>query len=107
MPHAVVVSKVSLQPKGPIEQVRGSGDDIEVRSKVGLESVIILSRSSRIELFKLAYWTHEQRTSQLLQLESNPRIVDPCGGAFVEYPSPYRHISSELSTLRSTRSLSR
>ena len=43
MPHAVVVSKVSLQPKGPIEQVRGSGDDIEVRPKVGLESVIVLS----------------------------------------------------------------
>jgi len=107
MPHPMMVRKVSLQPKRPLQNVGRSGDDIEVRTKVGLQSVIVLGRASGIELFKLAHRTHKQRTGQLLQLESKSRTVCAGCGALVEDPARYRHISSEPRTLRSARLLSR
>jgi hypothetical protein len=106
MPHAVMVRKVSLKPKGAFQDVSRSSDDVEARTKIDLECVIVLRRSSRIQLFKFAHGTNEQRTGHLLQLGSNLGIVYAGGGAFVEDPARYRHISSELSTLRSARFLS-
>ena len=103
----MMLRKVSLQAKRSVKNVGGSGDHVKVRTKVSLQSVIVLGRSSRIELYKLSYRTHKQRTGEFLQLESKSRTV--CAGrrALVEDPASYRHISSEPRTLRSARLLSR
>jgi len=107
VPHAVMARQVSLKPQGAVQHIRWSRDDVEARTKIGLQRVVVLGRSRRIQLFKFAHGTYEQGPCHLLQLGGNVRIVYAGCSAFVEDPAPYRHISSELSTLRSTRFLSR
>lgn len=63
--------------------------------------VIIQRGSSRVELLELAHWADVESPRQLRKLLAHCGVGRTGNGTLVEYPSRYRHMSSERRTSRS------
>jgi hypothetical protein len=105
VPHAVVVSQIPLEIVSALEQVGRCGDDLEGIAQVSFKGVIVLGGTCRVKLLKLTDRTEEERSRQLGELRPHSLVTAARGGALVEEPTPYRHISSDASTATSTRRL--
>src|SRR5687767_15391888 len=68
VPHAVVMGQVPLEGKGAVQQVRGRGENVEAPVDPGLEPVVVIRRTSRVELLQLTDLRSEEHTSELQSL---------------------------------------
>ena len=101
-----MVGEILLELKRAVEQVRRRTRNPKVPMEVFLELVIIASRARGVKLFQFPDRADEKRTSQLVELGTDGWMIGAGGGALVEYPAGYRHISSEASTDTSARDFS-
>ena len=54
VPHSMMVSKVSLKIECSLKKLRGSGNNLEACVQFGLQRVVVVSRTCRIQLLQLS-----------------------------------------------------
>jgi hypothetical protein len=101
MPHPVMMSEVSLEFQGALEDVGRCGHDPEAGVELVSQRVVIRGGPRRVELLMFTDRTDAQVASELSQLRAHDGVASSRSGTLVEYPAAHRHIRSEARTSRS------
>ena len=102
MPHAVMMSQITLESLCLLEDIRRWSGCPEGFARLDLLSVVVPRRTRRVEQLKFTHWADVEDVGKFDQLAADDRIVHANQGTFIDDLTACRHISSDDRTSMST-----